>query len=340
MSSEISFWTPVYYGDQNFLKGTVTNETIPNATLSIGQKIGEIADCYLHLGSHVACAVSEVDSNGTILVRMIKSPSSLLTTIVKIASYVTIILPLIALIAKCIYRSVYFFAIEKEAIQERDALNIQPIPIQPIPTISDSSLRVLKYDEVEGSEKRENTFKIKKTGNGFVVHEISQAQDKQSATDIIYNTEGMASSYQYDNPSENTKYTIARSNGQITAEGIIGGKLIKKIHQVGNKNWVQDFIFGLHSFFCDATINEYHFFKISPKDLDLVEMIATKQEEENIVIDGKAYQAKKVYATLDSWFQSKFWSCQVWFDTKTFDYLKYESQAGMFTLQKTVLFKE
>ena len=104
------------------------------------------------------------------------------------------------------------------------------------------------------------------------------------------------------------------------------GKEKIKSCKIGSVPWIQDWKFGLQKFLKEDK-KELVFYVVSPKDLSAYEMVATKEMEEDLLMDGRKYQAQKVKITLKG-FKKKFWKAQTWFDKKSHLMLKYRANEG------------
>lgn len=96
----ISFCTPVKWEDSS--SGI-------EPTITCCQKIAQAAENYLYLGRHVAVAMPNSARDESHLVTLKEQKAHVWLTALKVASYFTVILPLLALIIKIIFRSNYQF---------------------------------------------------------------------------------------------------------------------------------------------------------------------------------------------------------------------------------------
>ncbi len=88
MSTEIGFWTPVQRGNQ----------------ATIGQKIGEYADFYLYLGGRIAVVDMAAVSGKSTPVWLREGQTNFWSTTCKVISYVTLVLPILAVLVKLVSR--------------------------------------------------------------------------------------------------------------------------------------------------------------------------------------------------------------------------------------------
>lgn len=96
----ISFFTPVKWADAS---SGVT------AKLTCAQKFAQAAESYLYLGGRVAVVMPNSIRGGSHLVTLKEHKANIWLSALKVASYFTVVLPVLALIAKIIFRSNYQF---------------------------------------------------------------------------------------------------------------------------------------------------------------------------------------------------------------------------------------
>lgn len=96
MATKIGFWTPIKYESQS---------------VSSGEKIAEYADAYFYLGGRVAVVIPGVIENRSFGVRVQDEQSPGWKTALKIASYFTVILPMLMFLFKVVSRAFCSFHI-------------------------------------------------------------------------------------------------------------------------------------------------------------------------------------------------------------------------------------
>ncbi len=104
------------------------------------------------------------------------------------------------------------------------------------------------------------------------------------------------------------------------------GKERTKSYKIGDTPWVQEFKFGFREFL-KGNLTEYSFYIVNPKDLDVHEMIATKEGVEQIDVRGTKYTARKIKVTLKG-FKKRFWKAYVWFDQGPLHMVRYLANEG------------
>jgi hypothetical protein len=133
-------------------------------------------------------------------------------------------------------------------------------------------------------------------------------------------------SYEYNSTQENQEFSIERKKNVLEVKGKLDGQLVQKKYNIGSDHWIQNLGFGLKEF-AKSNQNSYKFVKVSPKDFDLVEMVAKKDEIETLTIQNKTYKAQKILLTLTG-FRSMFWKAELWYDSETHEFLKYIGNSG------------
>lgn len=112
---------------------------------------------------------------------------------------------------------------------------------------------------------------------------------------------------------------------------------LKKL-KLGTLPWIQEFKFGLQPFLSSAK-NEFAFCIVYAKDHSLHDMVATKEKEEILTIEGQHYETQKLKITLKG-FKSRFWKAEAWFDKKTHFLVKYKANEGPRTPYTEVILSE
>jgi hypothetical protein len=103
--SKVDFFTPIVF-DVAF-----------NSVISGSEILLDVVDSYFYLGGKQVCAVSgNIKDNGSTRAYRVQNPPqpSLFTTALKVASYFTLVLPLIMLVAKAVLRSMHHIEIVEE----------------------------------------------------------------------------------------------------------------------------------------------------------------------------------------------------------------------------------
>lgn len=114
----ISFCTPVEYGNQ---------------ATSLGQKLTEFVDGYFYWGGRIAVVVPGAMRNGSQEVFIRNEEAPLWKTALKVLSYLTVILPIVFLIAKALLRSYYTFHTCQDQIAPTPRPDDSPYPIARAP---------------------------------------------------------------------------------------------------------------------------------------------------------------------------------------------------------------
>lgn len=124
----------------------------------------------------------------------------------------------------------------------------------------------------------------------------------------------------------NKELSISKSGPCLIVKNYEQGKEKILSHKIGKMPWIQEFTFGFQSFI-KSDQNSYEFCIVYPKDLALHEMIATKEEEEELEIKGKKYNTQKVRITLTG-FKKNFWKAYAWFDRESALMVRYKANEG------------
>lgn len=132
--------------------------------------------------------------------------------------------------------------------------------------------------------------------------------------------------------------TASRQGNTLTVSETVKQTSKTKSYDIGTTPWVQEFTFGFKDFLA-SNKREYKFEIIRAEDLDLHDMIATKEEIEELEIDQTHYTAQKMKITLQG-FKRRFWKAEVWYDMATHKMLRYKANEGPGTpITETVFVK-
>lgn len=126
--------------------------------------------------------------------------------------------------------------------------------------------------------------------------------------------------------SASRELTVTKEGTSLVIKGKDKGKEKLKSFKLGKKPWIQNFKFGFRPFLTDSK-KELHFYIVNPKDFDVYEMVATKEEQGEVEILGTSCKTQKMKITLAG-FKKKFWKAEAWFDQNTFLLVKYRANEG------------
>ena len=188
------------------------------------------------------------------------------------------------------------------------------------------------YEKWENKKKTPMTWEIKeKKGHLFLTcHENIGVTTVETLADFknIQN-------YVFESADKKLSYNIQLKGKKLLFEKTNRGKKQKSEFKI-SAPWIQQFGFGLMPF-VKSSKKKIKFALINTDKLDLVDMIAQKNEIVPLKIKDKEYQAQKVEVSLQG-FKSMFWKAEMWFDKESGDMLKYVADSGPSTSVTTLLF--
>lgn len=162
--------------------------------------------------------------------------------------------------------------------------------------------------------------------------------NKDGKTTLDFKNKKLVSTF-YELSTKDLKIHYKREGGVLHIEKLEGEKKTTKSHSLKKgETWIQRFEFGLEPFLASSN-RSCDFYIVYPSNLKLYKMIAKKEGEESIQINGETKVALRVKITLAG-FKSFFWDAQLWFDPNTQALLMYRTKKGpksplfTFTLQK------
>lgn len=100
-----------------------------------------------------------------------------------------------------------------------------------------------------------------------------------------------------------------------------------KIHPIDQAPWIQSREYGMRGFMRNSGEKKREFWLLTPGELNLNRMIATKEEQKRIKVGGKEFEAVKVVVRVAGWKQH-FWSSEFWFRVSDGVFLKYKGSAS------------
>ncbi len=124
----------------------------------------------------------------------------------------------------------------------------------------------------------------------------------------------------------NREFSVSRQGNTLNVRFKENNKQRTKSYDIGTTPWIQEFKFGFQPFLSSED-SQYKFHIVNPKDLTLHSMVATKEQQETLILNGKTFRTQKLKVTLQG-FKKKFWKAEVWFDLESRMMLKYKANEG------------
>jgi hypothetical protein len=193
----------------------------------------------------------------------------------------------------------------------------------------------LIFDKDVSGKKSEISWTVDQKSKEIEIIGKSSGEETKIFCDLNYFVVNYLCSY---SNSKDSTFSITREDGALNVTSKNGNDIKQKTYDIGKKNWIQDFSFGLRPFFMSDQ-EEIKFEIVNPKDLVIRTMVATKDVIEYKTFNNVEYRARKVKLTLDG-FYKKFWKAEIWFDTKTHNLLYYKANEGPSTPYTTIVLKE
>jgi len=191
----------------------------------------------------------------------------------------------------------------------------------------------LQYITIKKGKIKNKAWTITDKNNSFIVKSSS---DSKSSCQLELDQNYHLIRFEELDPSEDYELIAYRQNNQLIAKVKIGKESFSQTYTIDDQRWVQEFAFGFKEFLSSEKKN-MRFQILHPKDLSMYELIIIKEEEENLSIDDKTYQAQKVKITLPG-FRGRFWKAQAWYDVTSFELLRYKANEGPGTAVSETLF--
>ncbi len=192
----------------------------------------------------------------------------------------------------------------------------------------------LVFDKDVSGKKTEISWQVATKDKLIEIMGKAEGKITEITADLSYKIE----KYLSQQPDNQSTFTVTRDHDTLNVEMNSTSENKQKQYNIGGKNWVQDFSFGLRPFFI-SDADEYKFEIVNPKDLVMRTMVAYKDEIDYKMFNNVQYRARKVKITLDG-FYKKFWKAELWYDTETLNLLYYKANEGPSTPYTILTIKE
>lgn len=178
------------------------------------------------------------------------------------------------------------------------------------------------YEKLVGTlQTRSKWVFEKRDGDLYVIGKSNHGRTK-----VVSSLDWETKEFVFLSGNEKEDYKVYRNGAHLIAIGQANGRPFEKTYKIGNSLWIQEFDFSLKPFIRSSD-HQLKFYIIHPKKLSMHHMVAKKQQEEKIVVQGKEYLALKVKITLTG-FKGMFWKADAWFEKSSGDLIKYVSNEG------------
>ncbi|MBN1699604.1 MAG: hypothetical protein JW881_18940 [Spirochaetales bacterium] len=181
-----------------------------------------------------------------------------------------------------------------------------------------SAEEILTYRVVTGKKEEFESYRIKKTEQGYTI----------TCGDIISRFDNNYSQiyWKYTDSKSGHDFCAERRGKVIVLYGIFKGKRIKKEYTIENGQWTQSAHFSLDPFI-RSTLGNTRFWFISPHDLAILEIEAKKLEYEQMTIGDKKETLLNVRIR-PTGFAGNFWHGDYWFRKKDSLFVRYRAVHG------------
>lgn len=173
--------------------------------------------------------------------------------------------------------------------------------------------------------------------NGSKLHITAKSSD--DSISILETTKDYTlENFSQKDPKKGYDFSASQKGALLTATGKIGQDTKTKSYTIDTP-WIQEFTFAFKDFL-KSNKSEYKFEILRPEDLEMHDMIAIKENIEELKIDDTLYTTQKMKITLQG-FKRRFWKAEVWYDTATHKMLRYKANSGPGTpITETVFVKK
>lgn len=185
------------------------------------------------------------------------------------------------------------------------------------------SEQTLNYESITAKKTTSTQWNVTEKEKKLEIKGISS--DKSYST-LVTQLNYTLDSFEQKDPNKGYDLKANREGKVLTVTGLVKKVNQTKQYQIGTTPWVQEFAFGFKDFL-SSNNREYKFEILQPQTLDMFDMIATKENIEELRIDSNVYEAQKMKITLQG-FRKRFWKAEAWYDIKTHRLLRYKANEG------------
>jgi len=187
-----------------------------------------------------------------------------------------------------------------------------------------SGVSLVYRESVEGSISV-LVYKIEPNAGGYLIGLTvnGQARREEIETDRLMSMR----KWRYINPDQGSDYLIQRKDNLLHLSGVFKGRKIDRSCKTPNLGWKQFFPLGLEELITSGK-DTLDYTALNPSDLSLCTFTAVKKGLENVVVNGRTYEAVHVRITL-SGLLSYFWHADSWHRKSDGRYIRYEYRNGI-----------
>lgn len=174
----------------------------------------------------------------------------------------------------------------------------------------------LTYEEHYFRGIGESYLTIRKTPTGYVAVWEGINDTTRIFTDSAFNTEKMVFT------DQDTKLEVTRTEDSLEVTGFDKGSDIRKVIKINQDQWYQILGFSIMKFTLSKK-TAMSFALFDPYNIKIVNVKIEKVDNVPVLIDNKEYQGVKMSMRLKG-ILSPFWKAEIWNDSVTGIYLRYE----------------
>ncbi|MBU0481910.1 MAG: hypothetical protein KKG47_12495 [Proteobacteria bacterium] len=130
--------------------------------------------------------------------------------------------------------------------------------------------------------------------------------------------------------------TAYRDGNRLIVNGVFAGEKFHRTFEIDDAPWFQPLSYSLRRLLKDDKRETIKFWFIRPDVLQVVKLVAEKEPDEEIDIDGMVEATHKIRVSMNG-MMKKFWSCYYWFRKRDRVFVKYEGLHGVLSSSRTVI---
>ncbi|RPJ03915.1 MAG: hypothetical protein EHM28_14400 [Spirochaetaceae bacterium] len=178
------------------------------------------------------------------------------------------------------------------------------------------------YREITGDRITPLFNKITTNGQNRTIESCSWYGTSTYYTDLDFNM----NAWHFIHETNGSDFWAHRNGTKIVLTGTFQNKPVNREYTVSNGRWYQCLDLSL-SKYAASSDKEHIFWVIRPTDLEYLEMIATKDGEEFVKVNGDTVWAVRLKVTVTG-ISGAFWSSSYWYRKSDMNYVRYEAYHG------------
>jgi hypothetical protein len=188
---------------------------------------------------------------------------------------------------------------------------------------SAAEARMYRYRERTGTKTIALERTIEKSGNAI---RLSYVEGDAASSSVDCRADYDHADWHYMRIADKTDFFMEKTGRTLKVSGILNGKPCDKSWELDGSPWYQTLEFALLPWL-EGKDEAIRFWTVRPTDLELFKMIAIREGDQTIELEGERVDAIKVRVTLTG-AKSVFWHADYWFRKSDLVFVRYLAVRG------------